>query len=69
MNVPIRRPYVTDFLLGPDARLKIVRCNTVLDSTSHVIIIVPGKVIELTVCIKNAVIGSTYRVINTVLVD
>ena len=69
MAVPIRRPYVPYLLLGTGAGLNSVRYNTVMDSTACVKIIVPNTILGSIVFIKNALLFSTERYINTVRVD
>ena len=68
MTVPIRRLYAPDVLLGPRYVIKSVLYNTPIGSTAHIKTMLHNKILGSTVCIKNTVLGSTARAINTVLV-
>ena len=69
LTLTIRRKYVPDLLLGPGTGLNIVRCNTVIESTVYIKVTVSNTVLGSIVCIKNKVLGSTARDIDTVPVD
>ena len=69
LNVPIHMPYAPDFLLGPSAVINSVHYNIFLHSTAYVENMVPNTVLGSIVWIKNKVLGSKSRNINTVPVD
>ena len=60
------RVRVPALILGTGGGINSVHYNIVLESKAYVKTTVPNKVLGSTVCVKNIVLGSKSRAINTV---